>query len=324
MPKPSISQMSNIAFWIAYAPIAQDTTIIGATAANGTRKIEAKTGTVVSTSTRPTILPRYIEAIRPHTKSLCSTNSRGPGLSPHTMSPPSRIAAVPEPGMPSASMGKSADVPEACAAVSGANTPSMRPVPKLSGSFEKRFARLYPMNEAAIAPPGVMPSQQPMNEERNSVTQYFGRSFQTDSTTRRLMLATCPRNASRSSMVSRISLIPNSPITATRKLMPRSNSPEPSVMRNCPDTVSIPTPANSRPRDIEITVLCFSSRPRPTNEQNVSRYTAKNSGGPNLSANDEISGARNVIRGTATSGAINDDVNAGVRASAALPCCALG
>ena len=35
-----------------------------------------------------------------------------------------------------------------------------------------------------MAPPGVMPSQQPMNEERNSVTQYFGRSFQTDSTTR--------------------------------------------------------------------------------------------------------------------------------------------
>src|SRR5882724_2770809 len=44
--------MSNIAFWIAKAPIAQDTTIIGATAANGTRRIEAKTGTVVSTSTR--------------------------------------------------------------------------------------------------------------------------------------------------------------------------------------------------------------------------------------------------------------------------------
>ena len=41
------------------------------------------------------------------------------------------------------------------------------------------------MKEAAIAPPGVMPSQQPMKDERNSVTQYFGRSFQTDSTTRR-------------------------------------------------------------------------------------------------------------------------------------------
>ena len=173
--------------------------------------------------------------------------------------------------MPSASIGSSAAVPEACAAVSGANTPSMRPVPKLSGSLEKRFARLYPMNEAAIAPPGVMPSQQPMNEERNSVTQYFGRSFQTDNTTRRLMLAACPRNASRSSIVSRISLIPNRPMTATRKLMPRRSSLEPKVMRNWPDTVSMPTPASKRPSDIEITVLCLASRPRPTKEQNVKR-----------------------------------------------------
>src|SRR3954453_2122722 len=297
---------------------------MGATAANGTRKIEAKTGTVVSTSTRPTILPRYIEAIRPHTKSLCSTNSSGPGLSPHTISPPSRIAAVPEPGMPSASMGNSADVPEACAAVSGANTPSMRPVPNLSGSFEKRFARLYPMNEAAMAPPGVMPSQQPMNEERNSVTQYFGRSFQTDSTTRRLMLAACPRNASRSSMVSRISLIPNRPITATRKLMPRNNSAEPKVMRNWPETVSLPTPANSNPSVIEMTVLCLASRPSPTKEQNVNKYTAKNSGGPNFSAKDEIIGARNVSSSTATSEPMKDEVKAAVSASAALPCCAIG
>src|SRR6201995_5252143 len=167
--------MSNIAFWIAYAPIAQDTTIIGATAANGTRRIEAKIGTVDSTSTRPTTLPRYIEAIRPQTKSLCSTNSSGPGLRPQTISPPSRMAAVPEPGIPSASIGNSAAVPEACAAVSGANTPSMRPLPKLSGSLENRFARLYPMNDAAIAPPGVIPSQQPIKDERSKVTQYLGR-----------------------------------------------------------------------------------------------------------------------------------------------------
>ena len=38
--------------------------------------------------------------------------------------------------------GSNAAVPDACAAVSGANTPSMRPLPKLSGSLEKRFARL--------------------------------------------------------------------------------------------------------------------------------------------------------------------------------------
>src|SRR6185436_16279160 len=151
------------------------------------------------------------------------------------------------------------------------------------------------MNDAAIAPPGVMPSQQPMNEERNSVTQYFGRSFQTDSTTRSEMVAAWPRSANRSSMVRRISLIPNRPMTATRKLTPRSSSEEPNVMRNWPDTVSMPMPASSRPSDIEMTVLCLASRPRPTKEQKVSRYTEKNSGGPNFSANDEIIGARKVI-----------------------------
>src|SRR6185369_7736911 len=168
------------------------------------------------------------------------------------------------------------------------------------------------MKDAAIAPPGVMPSQQPMNEERSSVTQYFGRSLQTDSTTRRLMPAAWPRSAKRSSMVSRISLMPNRPITATRKLMPRNRSVEPKVMRSWPDTVSMPMPASSRPSDIEITVLCLASRPRPTKEQKVSKYTAKNSGGPNFSANDEIIGARKVIRSTATSEPMKDEVKAAV------------
>src|SRR5450755_4386683 len=180
------------------------------------------------------------------------------------------------------------------------------------------------MKDAAIAPPGVMPSQQPMMEERNSVTQYFGRSFHTDSTTRSEMEAAWPRNASRSSIVNKISLMPNRPITATRKLIPRSNSAEPNVMRSWPETVSMPTPASRRPSDIEITVLCFSSRPSPTKEQNVNRYTAKNSGGPNLSANEEIIGARNVISSTATSEPMNEDVNAAVSASAARPCWAIG
>src|SRR5258705_9525707 len=180
------------------------------------------------------------------------------------------------------------------------------------------------MKDAAIGPPGVMPSQQPMKEERSSVTQYFGRSFQTASTTRSDIPAAWPRSARRSSIVSRISLIPNRPMTATKKLMPRNRSVEPKVMRNWPDTVSMPTPAKSRPSDIEMTVLCLASRPRPTKEQKVSRYTEKNSGGPNLSANDEISGARNVIKSTATSEPMNDDVNAAVSASAALPCCAIG
>ena len=51
----------------------------------GTRRIE-KIGTIVNTSTKPTTLARYIEAIWPQTKSLCSTNSSGRGLSARTIS----------------------------------------------------------------------------------------------------------------------------------------------------------------------------------------------------------------------------------------------
>jgi hypothetical protein len=79
------------------------------------------------------------------------------------------------------------------------------------------------MKDAAIAPPGVMPSQHPITDERMSVAQYFGKSFQTFQTVRRLMRAAWPRSASRSSMVSRISLMPNRPITAT-KFTPRIRS----------------------------------------------------------------------------------------------------
>src|ERR1700747_1446589 len=170
------------------------------------------------------------------------------------------------------------------------------------------------MKLAAIAPPGVMPSQQPIRDERTSVTQYFGKSFHTLSTTRRLIAAACPRSASRSSMVKRISLMPNSPMTATRKLMPRSSSPEPKVMRSCPDTVSMPMPASNSPSDIEMTVLCLASRPRATKEQKIRRYTPKNSGGQNLNEKDEISGARKVTRSTEPSEPMKEDVNAAVSA----------
>ena len=72
-------------------------------------------------------------------------------------------------------------------------------------------------------------------------------------------------------MVSRISLMPNSPMTATRKLTPRNNGSKPKVMRSWPETVSMPMAASSRPSVIEMMVLCFSSRPSPTKEQKVSK-----------------------------------------------------
>jgi hypothetical protein len=123
-----------------YAPIAQITMITGAMIENGTRRIDANSGTQVSTMMRPARLPRYMLAISPQTKSFCSTNSNGPGCNPQISRPPSRTAAVGDPGIPSASIGSSALVPAACAAVSGAITPSIRPVPNSSPCLDMRFA----------------------------------------------------------------------------------------------------------------------------------------------------------------------------------------
>ena len=46
----------------------------------------------------PMMLPVYMQAISPHTKSGFSLKSIGPGCSPQMMSPPSITAAVGEPG----------------------------------------------------------------------------------------------------------------------------------------------------------------------------------------------------------------------------------
>ncbi len=115
-------------------------TISGAMIKNGTRINAAKTGTVSSTRITATTLPRYIEAIKPQTKSFCSMNSIGPGLSPQIINPPIMTAAVAEPGMPSESMGSSALVPAAWSAVSGAMMPSGSPLPKFARRDEKRLA----------------------------------------------------------------------------------------------------------------------------------------------------------------------------------------
>src|SRR5690606_32714815 len=120
-----MNHTSSMALLTEYAPIAQTTMMMGATMANGMRNMAANSGTVLSTMISPTKLPRYMLAMSPQTNSFCSTNSRGPGCRPHIINPPNSTAAVAEPGMPSASMGNRADVPDAWAAVSGAMTPSI-------------------------------------------------------------------------------------------------------------------------------------------------------------------------------------------------------
>ena len=80
-------------------------------------------------------------AMSPQTNSGFSLNSIGPGWRPQMMSPPSITAAVGVPGIPSVIIGSSDAPPAACAAVSGATTPSISPLPKPSGFFGSAWRR---------------------------------------------------------------------------------------------------------------------------------------------------------------------------------------
>ena len=82
--------------------------------------------------------------------------------------------------------------------------------------------------------------------------------------------------------------------------------------------------AKAKPNAMAMRILKGEPLPMPTKLQNVSRYTAKYSGGPNLSANLATSGAKNVIMTTATKAPMKEEVKAAVSASPARPCCAMG
>ena len=118
--------------------------------------------------------------------------------------------------------------------------------------------------------------------------------------------------------------MPNRPITATRNLKPLSRNSWSKVMRSWPVTLSRPTEASAKPRHMEASVLNGEPRPMPMKLAKVRNCTAKNSAGPNCSANLATSGARNVMTTTATMAPTKEDVKAAVSAASALPCCAIG
>src|SRR2546425_5581333 len=82
-------QMSIMVLWTAYEPIAHMTTISGVRIANGIFNIDAKKGTNASTIRTPMMLPVYMLAMSPQTKSGFSVKRSGPGWRPQMMSPPS-------------------------------------------------------------------------------------------------------------------------------------------------------------------------------------------------------------------------------------------
>ena len=127
------------------------------------------------------------------------------------------------------------------------------------------------MKDAGVAPPGVMPIQMPTSELRIEVTQNLGSIFQVSHTTFGLILADLPENLSPSSIDSRISPMPNRPITAIRKSKPRISSWKPKVSLSWPVTVSMPTVDSAKPIAIEIRILKGDPLPMPTKLQKVSR-----------------------------------------------------
>src|SRR5262249_15114488 len=138
------------------------------------------------------------------------------------------------------------------------------------------------MNDAGVAPPGVIPIQQPIRQLRSEVSQYPGSLRQVSSTTFGLIFAVLPVNDSPSSIDSRISPMPNRPMTAIRKSTPRMSSGNPNVRRSRPVMLSMPIAASAKPSSIEASVFQGEPLPIPMKLQKVSRYTEKNSGGPNL------------------------------------------
>jgi hypothetical protein len=180
------------------------------------------------------------------------------------------------------------------------------------------------MKEAGVAPAGVMPIQQPISADRTARNQCRGRAAQVRSTTFRSIFARCPRNLSPSSIEDRISLMPNRPMTATRKSKPRIISVLPKVIRSWPVTVSMPTAASRKPSVIAAMVFSGGPRLMPTKQAKERNITAKNSGGPKRSAKPATTGATKVIITTATRAPKKEEVKAAVSASPARPCCAIG
>ena len=87
---------------------------------------------------------------------------------PWMMSAPIITAITASPGMPSDSEGTKAVCAAALLADSGAEMPSIAPLPKRLGSLATRFSMAYDMKAAIDGPtPGSAPSAEPRAEPRS-------------------------------------------------------------------------------------------------------------------------------------------------------------
>ena len=106
----------------------------------------------------------YIEMMTAQKICGSSVINLGPGLTFNAIKAPSKIAVVPDPGIPKVKRGTNDPVQAALFAVSGAASPFIDPLPNsffsCSGAILRSTA--YPKNEAIVAPaPGKTPIKNP-------------------------------------------------------------------------------------------------------------------------------------------------------------------
>ena len=164
----------------------QKITISGMRMPYGTRSARTKSGMQAVLRMSSMTFAMYCEAIRPQTNSGFFSKSIGPGRKPHIIRPPSMIAVVAEPGMPSVSIGTIAAVAAALFADSGAATPSIAPLPNCSGCADTFFSTVYERNDATVGPaPGSMPTRKPSTVPRTIAQRLRAQSAALGITSRR-------------------------------------------------------------------------------------------------------------------------------------------
>lgn len=157
-------------------------------------------------------------AMSPQTISGCSVNIAGHGVMLYSVSAPIITAVVPEPGTPSVSIGMKEPQAEALFAASGAATPRISPLPKLS---------LLPLsflghigNGAGDGRPGAgqYADKKPITEERRVVPIHCAPSFRLNNIRPVLRTIVCPLLVC--SSIKSISDTENRPITTTINCTP--------------------------------------------------------------------------------------------------------
>ena len=263
----------------------------------------------------------YIEAMSVQINSGESSKTfPEPGRIPIDMRMPRRTAVVPEPGMPSVSIGISEPPAAALFADSGAATPRMSPWPNVSSVSERRFSMPYDMKPATDAPvPGSRPMKKPMKVPRMIAPRENMNSLKLTQTRSALTNATSSPLTLLSSNVS-TSLTAKSPMAMMTKSMPSWSLSSPNVYRVTPDWRSVPTVDSITPNSTARIPLRMLLPARLETVAKASTTTMNFSGDWNSVVTCDSGGPNSISPTTAPVPAMNDPIAAMARAEPARPC----